>query len=185
MHARHAYNTRTQDTHTAHARKACIQHTHARHTYSIRTQGMHTTHARKTRIQFSHARKTCIQHNIRHIELQLCLSKCLCKARPIDTNNTYKGSAARTVYMHHTSGHFPAKNTSFTVYIYMVLANPTHMVLINLTRTMSRPACACNTRACAYTQMHIRLHSYICLHQVAFILCVYVCVCVCVFHRPV
>jgi hypothetical protein len=141
---------------------------------------MHTTHARKTRIQFSHARKTCIQHNIRHIELQLCLSKCLCKARPIDTNNTYKGSAARTVYMHHTSGHFPAKNTSFTVYIYMVLANPTHMVLINLTRTMSRPACACNTRACAYTQMHIRLHSYICLHQVAFILCVYVCVCVCV-----
>ena len=117
-HARHAYNTRTQETYIIYARKACIQHTHARHTYSIRTQGMHTTHARKTRIQFSHARKTCIQHNIRHIELQLCLSKCLCKARPIDTNNTYKGSAARTVYMHHTSGHFPAKNTSFTVYIY-------------------------------------------------------------------
>jgi len=166
-HARHAYNTRTQDTHIVYARKACIQHTHARHAFNFHTHARHAYNITYGTLSCSY----------------VCLSVYAKPGQLIPTTLTKGRPPEPCICTIHLVISLP--KTLHSPYIYMVLANPTHMVLINLTRTMSRPACACNTRACAYTQMHIRLHSYICLHQVAFILCVYVCVCVCVFHRPV
>ena len=68
---------------------------------------------------------------------------------PVTAIYTHVG-LARAVHVHCISGDFPANTCICTLYIYMVLANPTHMVT-------SRRETSVHT----YTHTHIHAHTHL------------------------